>query len=269
MPAIDLARLAHEVERLEALFTAPDELRRGTLDLLEFYAPRARRRADPAATSDPDRSFDVPPPVVRAIGLGLERQARRAPALALPAAEALWSASLREARVLACWMLPACEPTEAAAWLESHAGEMDDPLVLQAAVERGLAAWRRIDGRGYVDQVDRWVASPGTAYQALGLRALEAGLDLTELDDMQRAFEVLGRLPRPVRGEARHALESVLARLADRSPAETTRFLLEELERGAPGTEALARAVAARLPPAQRERLREARQGRPPSTKQG
>lgn len=255
MPAIDLDRLARQVERLEALFAAPGDLTRATLDLLEFYAERARRQPGRADLPDRTRSLEVPPPVVRAIGTGLQNQARRSPQGALPVAEGLWSAAIREMRVLACWALSACPQPEVAAWLEAHAAEMEDPVVLQTAVERGLAGWRRADGRAYVARIDRWIVSPRTPLQALGLRALEAGLDLPELDDLQHAFQALAELPRPVRGEARHALESVLGRLADRSPAETTRFLLEEIDRAVPGMERLVKSVAVRLPPAQRLRL--------------
>lgn len=255
MPAIDLARLAREVERLEALFGSPQELRRATLDVLGFYAQRARRAPDSAEVMDGERALGVPPPVVRAIGAGLQGQARRAPAAALPVAAALWDAAEREARLLACWVLSALPQEQVAAWLEARAGELDDPAVLKAAVERGLEAWRRADGKAYVAQLDRWIASPRSAVQALGLRALEAGLDLPEMEDLQFAFQALTRLPRPARGEARSALESVLTRLADRSPAEMTRFLLEEIERQVPGIEKLARSLAGRLPPAQRERI--------------
>jgi len=255
MPAIDLERLAREVERLDALFGFPDELRRATLELLEFYAQRARRAPDSPNVMDGERALGVPPPVVRAIGAALQGQARRAPAAGIPAAAALWDAAEREARLIACWVLSALPQEQVAAWLEARAGDLDDPAVLKAAVERALEAWRRADGKAYVAQLERWIASPRSAVQALGLRALEAGLDLSEMEDLQFAFQALTRLPRPVRGEARRALESVLIGLADRSPAEMTRFLLEDIERQVPGTEKLAHLLSGRLPPAQRERL--------------
>ena len=255
MPAIDLARLTREVERLEGLFASPGELRRATLDVLEFYAQRARRAPVGVEGTSGERALDVPPPVVRAIGAGLQTQARREPPAALPVATALWEASERQARLLACWVLSALPQEQVAAWLEERAGDLEDPVVLAAAVDRGLEAWRRANGQAYVAQLDLWIASPRSAVQALGLQALEAGLDLPELEDLQHAFQALARLPRPVRGEARRSLESVLTCLADRSPAETTRFLLEEIERKAPGVEKLVRSMAGRLPPVQRERL--------------
>jgi hypothetical protein len=46
-----------------------------------------------------------------------------------------------------------------------------------------------------------------------------------------------------------------LAGLAQRSPAETTRFLIEEIERDVPGIDRLVRSLAAALPLPQRERL--------------
>jgi hypothetical protein len=78
---------------------------------------------------------------------------------------------------------------------------------------------------------------------------------MPELEDLHRAFKALARLAHPVRGEARQALGDLLAALAKRSPAETTRFLLEGMEHGQPGMERQARSLLADLPQTQRERL--------------
>lgn len=255
MPAIDLARLGRQVDRLQQAFVAPAELQRATLDVLDYYAERARRPTATADSLERGRSLDVPAPVVRAIGVGLQKQARLHPEGCLPAADAMWVARTREAQVLACWVLAVRVDAGVAGWLELRAEELDDPAVLRAAVERGLEGWRKEEARAYVDQVKRWLESPRSALQVLGLRALEAALDMPELDDLQHAFGALALLPRPVRGEARHVLEAVLAGLAQRSPAETTRFLIEEIERDLPGIERLVRSLASGMPPPQRARL--------------
>jgi hypothetical protein len=113
----------------------------------------------------------------------------------------------------------------------------------------------RSSGRAYVDQVERWLSTSRSVLHALGLRALLAGLEMPELEDLHLAFQALTRLPHPMRGEARQALGDLLATLAKRSPAETTRFLLEGIDREQPGIERQARSLLARLLPAQRERL--------------
>ncbi len=255
MPAVDLARLAREVDRLGQAFDAPADLLRATLDVLDFYAERARRPMATAASLERGRSLDVPAPVVRAIGAGLQKQASLHPEGCLPAADALWEARTRETQVLACWVLGVRTHADVASWLERRAQDLDDPVVLRAAVDRALQGWRQAEAKAYVDQIDRWLGSPRSALQAFGLRALEAALDLPELDDLQRVYRALARLPRPVRGEARHALASVLAGLTQRSPGETTRFLLEEIEREVPGIERMVRSLAPAMPPTQRERL--------------
>jgi hypothetical protein len=255
MPAVDLARLTREVDRLTQAFGVPADLLRATLDVLEFYAERARRPMASGATLERGRSLDVPAPVVRAIGAGLQKQARLHPEGCLPVADVLWEARTRETQVLACWILAVRTDAEVADWLERRVADMDDPGVLRAAVDRALQGWRQAEAKAYIDQIDRWLGSPRSALQALGLRALESALDLPELEDLQRAYRGLSLLPRPVRGEARHALAAVLAGLAQRSPAETTRFLIEEIERDVPGIDRLVRSLAAALPLPQRDRL--------------
>jgi len=255
MPAIDLGRLEREVLHLESLFGSPAELTRSTLDVLDFYAERARRPASALGAEKRGRSLAVPAPVLRAIGAGFQKQVVLRPEDGWPVADALWEAEMRETRILACWVLSGFGDERVAGWIEDRAAGLDDAPVMMAAVNRAFLNWRRLSGKTYVDQVVRWVAASRSVLHALGLRALEAGLEMPELEDMHRAFKALASLPRPVRGDARAALSDLLETLARRSPAETTRFLMEELEADQPGIERLARSLLPSLPPPQRERL--------------
>jgi DNA alkylation repair enzyme len=255
MPAIDPGRLEREVLQLETLFGSPAELTRATLDILGFYAERARR---PSSVLNPEkrgRSLAVPPPVLRAIGTGLQKQTGVHPENGWPVANALWDAELRETRILACWVLSGIGDERVAEWVEHRATGLDDPPVMMAVVDRAFLKWRGLSGQSYVDQIGRWLASSRSVLHALGLRALDAGLELPALEDMHHAFEALASLPRPVRGEARAALSDLLETLARRSPAETTRFLMEEIDADQPGAGRLARSLLPSLPLPQRERL--------------
>jgi hypothetical protein len=255
VPAIDLGRLSREVEHLESLFDSPAELTRSALDVLGFYAERARRPSAALVAEKQGRSLTVAAPVLRTMGMGLQKQAAAHPESGWPAADALWDADLREMRILACWVVSGFGDTRVAEWVERRVAGLDDPPVMMAVVDRAFLNWRRLSGKAYVDQIGRWLASSRSVLHALGLRALEAGLEMPELEDMHRAFEALADLPRPVRGDARSAFADLLKTLAKRSPAETTRFLLEEIEADHPGIERLARSLLNSLPLPQRERL--------------
>ena len=255
MPAIDLSRLTRDVERLQSVFASPGDVVRGTIDVLDFYAERARRPAASPAPDDRSRSLDVPAPVLRAVGAGLQKRALLQPESCWPVAQALWDADLRETRVLACWVLSGLDDAAVAMWVEGRAADLEDSAVLTAVVERALLGWRRSSGKAYIEQIEHWLGSSRSVLHALGLRALLAGLEMPELEDLHRAFQALARLPHPLRGEARRALSDLLATLAVRSPAETTRYLLEGIDREQPGIERLARSLLAGMPPAQRERL--------------
>jgi hypothetical protein len=187
--------------------------------------------------------------------MGLQKQVAVHPDGGWPVAGALWDAELRETRILACWVLSGFGDERVGEWIEHRAVGLDDPPVLKAVADRAFLSWRRLSGKAYIDQIERWLASSRSVLHALGLRALEAGLEMPELEDMHRAFRALAGLPRPVRGDARSALADLLETLAGRSPAETTRFLLEGIEADQPGIERLARALLASLPLPQRERL--------------
>lgn len=267
MPAINLGRLEREVRRLESLFRSPGELTRSTLEVLGFYAERARRPSAAVTAERESRSLNVPMPVVRAIGMGLHRQVAEHAQDAWPAADALWGAGTRETRLLACWILSGFGGDSVADWIEPRAADLVDAPLMTAVVDRAFVSWRQVSGASYVHRIERWLRSSRSHLQALGLRTLGAGLDMPELNDLHRAFEALGLLPRPLRGEARSALADLLDALARRSPAETTRFLLDAIESDQPGIDRLARPLLASLPPAQRERLAAAlapRINRPP-----
>ena len=255
MPAIDLGRLEREVQHLETLFDSPVELTRAALDVLDFYAERARRPLAALAAEKEGQSLNVPAPVLRAIGQSLQKQTAAHPESGWPAADALWDVELRETRVLACWVLSGFGDERVAEWVEPRLSGLDDPGVMASVVERAFFNWRRLAGVTYIERIERWLASSRSVLHALGLRALEAGLDMPELEDMHRAFEALAGLPRPVRGDARNALADLLETLARRSPAETTHFLLQAIDADQPGIERLARSLLANLPPAQRGRL--------------
>lgn len=255
MPAIDLSRLEREVQHLQSLSDSPAELARATLDVLGFYAERTRRPSAALSAEKQGRSLVVPAPVLRAIGAGLQKQAAVHPESGWPIADALWDTELRETRILACWVLSGFGDDRVAEWVEHRAAGLDDPPVMKAVVDRAFLNWRALSGKDYIDQIERWLASSRSVLHALGLRALQAGLEMPELEDMHRAFKALAGLPRPVRGDARSALADLLETLANCSPAETTRFLLEGIEADLPGIERLARSLLDSLPLPQRERL--------------
>jgi DNA alkylation repair enzyme len=255
MPAIDLGRLEREVLRLEALFGSPAELTRASQEVLEFYAERARRPSTARESEREGRILNVPAPVLRAIGMGLTRQVMEQGEAGWLVADALWEAGLRETRILACWVLSGFGDERLGEWIEPRLSGLEDPRVMSEIVERAFVAWRRLDGKGHLDRIEGWLGSSRSLLHALGLRALLAGLDMPEMEDLRCAFEMLAGLPRPVRGEARSALADLLETLALRSPAETTRFLLEAIEADQPGVERLVRPLLDSLPPAQCERL--------------
>lgn len=261
MPAIDPDRLTRQVANVAAAIGDPPELRRRTLDLLEFYADRTRRPGPSTQVDDVPPSFGAPRPVMRSLSATLVRAATGRAERALSAADGLWRADCREARLLAAALVGSVEGEDAAAWVERHAAAADDNVVLSEMAGRGLIGWRMSDPLDFVGHMARWLDSSKRSLQHLALLATTSAVEDPEFRQLPRLFSLLSGRSGSYRGEIRKAFTSAVRALARRSPPETTHFLLAELASGEAGAVRLARNILDALPPDNAGRLRQALPG--------
>lgn len=263
MPAIDPDRLTRQVSAVAAAIGDPTELRRRTLDLLEFYADRTRRPGASTEVDDVPPSFGAPRPVMRSLTASLVGAASGRPERALSAAEALWRADYRESRLLAAALVGSVSGDEAAEWVERHAATANDNVVLAEIAGRGLAGLCAADPLALVGHLPRWLDSSKRPVQHLALLAIASAADDPEFHQLPRLFPLLAGRSGSFRGEIRKAFTSAIRALAHRSPPETTHFMLAELASGEAGAIRLARNILDVLPEDSAARLRQAISGGP------
>jgi hypothetical protein len=254
MPAVDPQRLEKQVEQILSLIEEPDRLLRETLELLDFYADRTSR---PGTTTDVEntvRAFHVPGPVQRRLMLGIAQSLRDGSAEFESVADSLWSAGYRETMLMASSALSVQNGESVARWAEARAADCEDRLVLEHLGGHGLEGWRRFDEGAFLQAVESWLEGK-VALQTLALQALLGAAADQSFRSLPEVFEALeGRVGR-MRGARWKTFEQLMRTLARRSPLETTRFVLEAMEREDAGATKLARTLSDALPSPQKDRI--------------
>ncbi len=261
MPAVDPARLAREIDAILEHFGDPGALRRLVLDVLDFYADRARRPGASIHADDAPWAFGVPRPVLRSMGRALRARSVQQPQVALAAAEALWGAGYRETQVLAASILASQAGPQAADWAQPRAEACQDRAALAELAGPGMEGWRRAEPQAFLARASVWLRSANPRLLAFGLLALTAAVEAPGFVDLPAVLRMLAGVCGETRGESRRGLVALVRVLARRSPAETARFVLDELEARTPGAERLLRGVLEAFPAPQRERLAQALSG--------
>jgi hypothetical protein len=251
MPAVDPARLAHEIERAFESHDDPRLLAQRVSDLLAAYSERARRPG--GARTD---ALNVPRPVMNAVGRALASASDGGPA-SIELASALWSIPLRETRLLAAEALAPCRAEGAADWVESQAAVASDPMVLERLAGRGLSAYRAGDPRRALTRAGGWLRSSGARQRELGLIFLTAFVEEGTSEDLRQILSLLAGCPALGQGTERRALSNLLRALAQRTPQETVRYLADGVRAGSATLSMIARQILPRLTGRQQQILEE------------
>ncbi len=258
MPAVDLDRLARQVESLLAAGTDPQTLARGCLDLLEHYRNRSRRSAAAQQVAPRVSAFGAPRPLLRALGRALRDAMRDRPDEALMLAALLWHRESWETRSLAILLLADIAGDEAAAWAEPRAAECGDLDLLDDLAGRGLGRWRREHPEAFLAFAARWLTSDSASLRAMALLAMRAEADQSGSRSIPAILRLLPASLSVSRGIARTALLRLLHTLARCSPREAALLLRDNLASGSADAADLLRATLPAFPEPQRSRLRRA-----------
>jgi hypothetical protein len=252
VPAVDPARLAREIERAFEPEGEPSLLARRVADLLTLYAERARRAGGARA----DR-LNVPRPVMASVGDAVASSAGRR-GHTLEFAAALWSIALHETRILAAEALASCASREAADWAEARVTETADFAVLEHLARRGLSGYRAREPQQAMARVREWIGSRSGRLRELGLYSLFSLVEEGGSEDVRAVLSLLAAHPALGRGHDGRALARLLRALAERSPQETARYLVDGVRAGAAASSQIARQVLPLLTERQQRILEEA-----------
>ncbi|HEY69775.1 MAG TPA: DNA alkylation repair protein [Anaerolineae bacterium] len=261
MTAIDPQRLAREIDALGDELEDAKALRSRVVALLDIYADRTRHTG---ASGDPERTpwtFDVPAPVLRTLRQFLTEQLQGRPQLVWSIAEEFWHAGYRETQILAADLASLSEDEGVGDWAEARAHESLDSVTLITLAGTGLEGWRRADPQGFLGKVLLWLKEGNARIKTLGVHALTAAVQEASFEDLPTVYRMIHSLEQPKRGELKRAVVLLLRALARRSPAETTHFLLDRIQRGGEEDRRLAQQVEEVLPVAQRATIQDTLSG--------
>src|SRR3972149_9986971 len=112
MPAIDLARLRKQANRLADFFFLTDEFMKHLREMLDFYVNYTLRTKENVAPGSNLKTYRTPHVVLRQIENELRTVAEANPAFALDLADMLWDEGALETRLLAAFLLGCIPPQE-------------------------------------------------------------------------------------------------------------------------------------------------------------
>ena len=112
MPAIDLARLRKQANRLVDFFFLPDEFMKHLREMLEFYVNHTLRTKENVAPGSNLKTYRTPTAVLTQIENELRAVAEANPEFALDLADILWDEGALETRLLAAFLLGRIPPQE-------------------------------------------------------------------------------------------------------------------------------------------------------------
>ena len=242
MPAVNPAALD---EKLDTIFSNP--IRSGTFSreiesLLNFYADRTRRSSTVAAALETAGTLHVPAPVLRTLCAKIHRRGCRVDDEWLEAAGELWNSGLREMQLVSICMLREAPQEKVLATASHWAAESDDPKVLESLASEGIQSVRLSDPASILALAGEWIADERT--RAFGLIALQKQVEEGVVADLSEIFLLISQLAAVVRGRDLDALRRLLSTLGQSSPAETTAFLIEEIQADETRTSRLIRALS-------------------------
>lgn len=262
MTAIQPERLKQQAVQLAEHFADPPTYVRELHQLLDYYADRVRRPGQSGRPAPLIQSYNVRPPVLRALLVELLPRLQADLQSGLALCDALWEQPYLEFRMLAILLLGQAAPDPPEAILQRIQSWITPALELQlveSLLSLGVARLQREHPMILLQQVERWLAHPQPFYQQLGLRALLPLVNNPGFENLPVFFRLITPLCQAAPSGLRADLLDVLAALARRSPQETAYFLRQVLAYpDAPDTPWLIRQSLSEFPPEIQAGLRNA-----------
>jgi hypothetical protein len=260
MPAIDLARLRKQANRLADFFLLPEDFLKHLRETLDFYVNRTLRKKEDIAPGSNLPTYRTPPVVMRQIENAIGPIATENPHHALELADLLWDEGYTETRLLAAFLLGRIPPEEERllARLTAWTQQVLDPSVRAALLTTSLASMRTETPDEFLVVVGEWLHPARQRYWSNGIQALLPMITDHSFENMPPIFELV----RPVIEAAPGVLQSDLADLINAlyqdSPSETEFYLREILETSPnPLTVITLRRILKEFPPELQAGLRE------------
>jgi len=260
MPAIDLARLRKQANRLADFFFLPDEFMKHLREVLEFYVNHTLRTKQNIAPGSNLKTYRTPAAVVTQIENELSAIAEANPEYALALADILWDEGALETRLLAAFLLGRIPPQEErllprlTAWTQ----QVRDIDVRSALLSTSLARMRKETPNQFLTLVREYLHPERSRTWSNGIQALLPMIADTAYANLPPIFDIV----EPIIEEAPSTLQNVLTELIValyRASAYETTFMLKQVLTHSqnPMTAVTLRRIATSFPPTLQKELRD------------
>ncbi|MBI5946388.1 MAG: alpha/beta fold hydrolase [Chloroflexi bacterium] len=230
MPAIDLARLRKQANRLADFFFVPDEFMKHTREMLEFYVNHTLRTKENVAPGSNLKTYRTPPAVLTQIENELRPIAEANPEFALDLADALWEEGALETRLLAAFLLGRIPPQEErllprlSAWTQ----QIRDPQIRSALLSTSLTRMRKETPDQFLMLIREYLHPARMRTWSNGLHALLPMIADSTFANLPPILDIV----EPIIEEAPSTLQNELADLIIalyRASASETVFMLKHV----------------------------------------
>ncbi|MBK9210121.1 MAG: alpha/beta fold hydrolase [Anaerolineales bacterium] len=266
MPAIDLARLRKQANRLADFFFLPDEFLKHLREMLEFYVNHTLRTKENVAPGSNLKTYRTPSAVLTQIENELRAVAEANPEFALELADILWDEGSLETHLLAAFLLGRIPPQEErllprlTAWTQ----QVRDADVRSALLSTSLTRMRKETPGQFFNLIREYLHPARMRTWSNGIQALIPMIADTDNTNLPPIFDMV----EPIIEEAPSTLQNDLTDLIValyRASSNETIFLLKHILTTTENqmTVVTMRRIAPSFPPPLQTELRELLRAKP------
>ncbi|HVO91441.1 MAG TPA: DNA alkylation repair protein [Terriglobales bacterium] len=268
MPAIDLARLRKQANRLNDFFFVPDEFIKHLMEMLDFYVNYTVRKPPAVAPGANLQTYRTPAVIVKQIEQELVEAASSAENAdaALDLADRLWDEPYLELHLLAAFLLGCIPPHEEhlLARLTAWTQQVHDPALRSELLNTGLRRIRQEAPEKFLELISEWLQPQRTALWPNGIQAVIAAISDPNFVNLPPLLKVIEPIVETAPSKLQLEIEELVLTLYATSPTETSYFLRQVfLNSQNPMTAITFRRIAPSLPDELREEVREFIRGKP------
>jgi hypothetical protein len=260
MPAIDLARLRKQANRLADFFFLPDEFMKHLREMLEFYINHTLRTVENVAPGSNLKTYRTPSAVLTQIENELRSVAEANPEFALNLADILWDEGALETRLLAAFLLGRIPPQEGrllprlTAWTQ----QVRDADVRSALLSTSLTRMRKETPDQFLNLIREYLHPARARTWSNGIQALLPMIADTTYANLPPILDIV----EPIIEEAPSTLQNDIAELIValyRTSANETTFMIKHILTNTqnPMTVITLRRIATSFPPPLQIELRD------------
>ncbi|HET7144819.1 MAG TPA: hypothetical protein VFI68_12435 [Anaerolineales bacterium] len=230
MPAIDLARLRKQSNRLADFFFLPEEFMKHLREILEFYVNHTLRARENVAPGSILNTYRTPPAVLTQIENELRTVAEANPEFSLILADVLWDEGALETRLLAAYLLGRIPPQEErllprlTAWTQ----QIRDSDVRSALLSTSLTRMRKETPAAFLALIREYLHPARTRTWSNGIQALLPMIADTAYGNLPPILDIVEPIIEAAPSTLQNDLTDLIIALYRASSSETV-FLLKHI----------------------------------------